>query len=160
MQRTKLSKKVIIATALIMVAASSLAFAFWTITKPVENSIIIVGAYGFELFSDPACTVPFSGTISYGEVVRLDTWINGPRIFGKNVGDVPIIVTWNTTTFPTGIVQKIFDPYSGNPEWIQNEQQTWQSGYSQCMQLDLEMNLAGHELGTFTWTTVFYAKQT
>ena len=156
----KLSKKLIATVTLIMVAASSLAFAFWTISKPVQNSIIIVGMYGFELYSNYECTIPFPGSYAYGEFTRADVWVNGPRIFGKNVGDVPIVVTWNTTTFPTGIVQKIFDPYNGNPEWVQNEEQTWQPGYSQCMQLDLELNLAGHELGTFTWTTIFYAKQT
>ena len=152
-------KKIALVALLTVLAASTIAFAFWSLTKPINNNIIIVGTYGFELFTDQACTQPFSGTCDYGEVTRLTTWINGPRIFGKNVGDAPIIITWNVATLPTGIIQQIFDPYNGNPEWVQNEQQIWQPGYSQCMQLDLVLSLAGHALGPVSWTTTFYAQQ-
>jgi hypothetical protein len=152
-------KLAIVAVLLTLLAASTIAFALWSMTKPIDNSIVIVGTYGFELFTDEACTQPFSGTLEYGEITRYDVWKNGPRLWGKNTGDDLISVTWNVTTFPTGVIQEIYDPYNGNPEWIQNEQQTWASGYKQCMQLDLVLSLAGHALGTFTWTTTFYAKQ-
>lgn len=158
MQKSRMKKLALFAL-LTILAAATVAYAFWSLQKPINNSVVIIGTYGFELYYNEACTMPFSGTIAYGEITRYDTWKNGERLWGKNIGDDPIIVTWNASAFPTGVVQKIFDPYNGNIEWVQNAAQTWQPGHKQCLQFDLELSLAGHALGTFTWTTTLYARQ-
>jgi len=117
-----------------------------------QHLVLTVG--DFEVYADEACTTVLT-SVDWG--AQVSPYYAGRSIYLKNLGGVPLYISWNVTVIPANVT--LITKWDSTA-WLPDTRMKLLPNQSSGQRVALDLTVAGEIVaGTYAWTQTFIGDQ-